>query len=182
MAQKRWKRRQMVVDRDFQFRYLMTWITLTMTLVAGLLIASMAVVYLCSASANQVVWLIAVNGACAVVITGVSLYYIVRHSHRIAGPAFRLERLLREAAAGRRGFRVTLRRKDYLKRLASALNELMESIEKRENRVHELALQIGEISVNGHDVGKVRHLTAEVSRELVELCPKTAVVKDDGTA
>lgn len=182
MAEKKWKRKQMVVDKEFQFRYLMTWITLTMSLVAGLLIASMAVVHFCSGSENQLTLLIAVNGACAAVITVASLYYIVRHSHRVAGPAFRLQRLLREAAAGRRGFRVRLRRKDYLKHLATALNELMEHIEKRESRVHELALQIGEISRNGQDAEKVRRVTADVSRELVTLCPKIEPAKEDGTA
>jgi len=179
MPKRKWKRKKILVDKEFQFRYLMTWVLLTASLLGGLVIGSLAVFHFIQ-TREMVTYFIWVNAICAVLITGASIYYIVLHSHRIAGPAFRLERLIREMAAGRRGFRVRLRHKDYLKHIASALNELLENLEKKEARVHELGRQVGELSTNGHDVDDVHELTGRVSRELVELCPKVENVVEDG--
>jgi methyl-accepting chemotaxis protein len=180
MAGRPFKRRRIVVDRDFQFRYLMTWVFLTMSLLGGLVVASLSMFYfLGDRLFTHLVW---VNAACAAVITGISLYYIVLHSHRIAGPAYRLERLIKEIAEGRRGFRVRLRRKDYLKHIASALNELLEGLERKENRIHELGRRIGELADNGSDPAKVNRVSGDVSRELSEMCPLVTEVKEDGAA
>jgi len=180
MTKKKWKRKKLVVDKEFQFRYLMTWVLLTMSLLGGLVIGSLSVFWYFKSDVmlSYFIW---VNALCAVVITGASVYYIVMHSHRIAGPAFRLERLIKEMAEGRRGFRVRLRRKDYLKHLATALNELLENLEKKEARVRELGLEVGELSQNGHDVGHVHDVAGRVSRELDALCPMVEQVKEDGT-
>jgi len=178
MEKKRWKRKKILVDTEFQFHYLMTWVLLTMSLLAGLVLASLTVLYFFNTQ-HMMTYFIWANALCAVAITAVSIYYIILHSHRIAGPAFRLERLIREMAAGRRGFRVHLRRKDYLKRVAAALNELLDSLEKKEARVNELGRAVGELSHNGHDVGRVHELTGQVSRELQELCPLVAGAKGD---
>jgi methyl-accepting chemotaxis protein len=180
MAQTKWKRRRLIVDKEFQFRYLMTWVLLTMSLLAGLLLASLAVFYFFANTGMMLAYFVVVIGACAMVITGVSMYYIVVHSHRIAGPAYRLQRLIKEVAAGRRGFRVRLRKKDYLKHIADAVNELIEKLEERESRVNELAGALGELSNDGHDVNVVHDVAGRVSRELKDLCPMVQKVKVDG--
>ena len=178
MGKKRFKRRQIVVDKDFQFRYLLTWVMLTMSLLGGLVAASLSMFYFMGDRLfAHFIW---VNATCAVVIAAISLYYIVLHSHRIAGPAYRLERLIKEMALGRRGFRVRLRRKDYLKHIASALNELLEGLETKENRIHELGRRIGELSEDGRDVDNVHRISADVSRELGEMCPLAVEIKEDG--
>lgn len=178
MEKKRWKRKKILVDTEFQFRYLMTWILLTMSLLAGLVLVSLSILYLLNTQ-QLLTYFIWVNALCAVAITAVSVYYIVLHSHRIAGPAFRIERLIKEMAAGRRGFRIHLRRKDYLKRVAAALNELLETLEKKEARVNELGRAVGELSHNGHDIGQVHEVAGQVSRELLELCPEVKRAKED---
>jgi methyl-accepting chemotaxis protein len=178
MEKRRWKRKRLLVDTEFQFRYLMTWILLTMSLLAGLVLASLSVLYLFNTQ-QLLKYFIWVNALCAATITAVSVYYIVLLSHRIAGPAFRLQRLIKEMATGRRGFRIHLRRKDYLKHIATALNELLESLEKKEARVNELGRAVGELSHNGHDVGQVHDVAGQVSRELLELCPMVTKAKAD---
>lgn len=50
----------------------------------------------------------------------------LRFSHRIAGPAFRLCRSLERIRSGDIGFRVTLRRGDYLTEVAEELNETLD--------------------------------------------------------
>lgn len=179
MATRTWKRKRIVVDKEFQFRYLMTWVILTMSLLAGLVMGSLTVFYFFNTQ-QMMAYFIWVNAVCAVAITGISIYYIVLHSHRIAGPAFRLERLMHDVAKGRRGFRVRLRRKDYLKHLAAALNELLGALEAKEARVHELGRTIGELSNNERDVEHVHDVAGRVSRELTELCPMLEQVVEDG--
>lgn len=179
MAGQKWKRRQIVVDKEFQFRYLMTWVLLTMSLLGGLVLGSMSVFYFTQAGqmVQSFIW---VNAGCAAVITAVSMYYIVLHSHRIAGPAFRLQRLIRDMAQGRRGFRVKLRKKDYLTRIADELNVLLEKLEEREAKVNELGCQIAELSSNGRDINHVHDVAGRVSRELQDLCPKIEKAELDG--
>jgi methyl-accepting chemotaxis protein len=179
MAKQKWKRRQIVVDKEFQFRYLMTWVLLTMSLVGGLVLGSMSVFYFTQAG-HMVRYFIWVNAGCAAIITALSMYYIVLHSHRIAGPAFRLQRLIHEIAQGRRGFRVKLRKKDYLTRIADELNVLLEKLEEREAKVNELGRQIAELSSDGRDINHVHDVAGRVSRELQALCPKLEKVKMDG--
>lgn len=179
MCAQKWKRRQIVVDKEFQFRYLMTWVLLTMSLLAGLVLGSLSVFYFISPG-HATTYFIWVNAGCAAIITTVSMYYIILHSHRIAGPAYRLRKLLLELAEGRRGFRVKLRKKDYLKQVADAMNVLIEKIEEREAKVNELGRQIGELSGNGRDIEHVHELSGRVSRELTTLCPEIEKPKNDG--
>ena len=55
---------------------------------------------------------------------------MVRHSHLIAGPAYRLEFVLRQMAQdkGDLSKKVYLRKKDYLKHVAASLNELIKRV------------------------------------------------------
>ena len=180
MADKKHLRKKIVVDAEFQFRYLMTWVGLTASLVAGLVIALASVYYLFRGSGSMSLHLIWVSAVCAVVIAAPSVYYIMLHSHRIAGPAYRLTRLLKEAAEGRRGFRVRLRRKDYLTQIASSMNELLDSIERNEARIHELGKMVAELSENGQDIEHVHKVAREVSSRIAELVPLPEEVAEDG--
>lgn len=56
-------------------------------------------------------------------------------SHRIAGPLFRIERFLGDVAQGDLSQRLTLRKKDELKELAGAINEMTDSLKDRANRL-----------------------------------------------
>ncbi len=178
MSQRTWKRKRIVIDKEFQFRYLMTWVMLTMSLLAGLVLGSLSVFYFISAS-SMVTYFIWVNGACAAVITAGSMYYIVLHSHRIAGPAYRLRQELLAISEGKRGYRVKLRKKDYLKHVAEAVNVLLEKLEEKEAKVNELGRQIAELSNDGHDVTRVHEVAGRVSSELEQLCPAIKDVKQD---
>lgn len=54
-------------------------------------------------------------------------------SHKIAGPAFRIERSLREIGKGNFDIRVELRKYDELKGIADAINEMVENLKKMPN-------------------------------------------------
>jgi hypothetical protein len=121
-----YSRKLYIIDKEFQFGYLLAWLMLVLTMVGGLVLATLAMFFLFHGSLFP--YSIEINSGLAVIFTGLSLYYMVRHSHRIAGPAYRLEYVLRQMAQGKYDLnkKVYLRKKDYLKHVAGALNELIE--------------------------------------------------------
>lgn len=142
VTKKGYLRKRLLIDRDFQFRYLLTWISMTMALLTGLVLASVSMVYIFKM--RDFSYLVIGNAVCAVLITVLSMRYIVRFSHRIAGPAYRLERVIRQVADGTYEGYVTLRRKDYLKHVAESVNYLIDRAAGRANELkdlHRLALE-----------------------------------------
>lgn len=63
-----------------------------------------------------------------------AVLFLLRYSLRIAGPAFRLERALRELGAGDHTLRVRLRPGDELQNLASTVNLVAEALQVAANR------------------------------------------------
>lgn len=55
--------------------------------------------------------------------------FAVWYSHKIAGPVFRISSDIREALLGKRGVRITLRKRDELKVLAVQINRLLEELD-----------------------------------------------------
>jgi len=53
---------------------------------------------------------------------GLGVYYL----HRIAGPVYRIEKTVREMAEGKKVEPIRLRKKDFFKSLAEAVNKLIE--------------------------------------------------------
>lgn len=58
-------------------------------------------------------------------------------SHRIAGPLYRLRRVLKAAAEGDLSVRVTIRKNDYLAKEADVVNELISAFTSKINRMQE---------------------------------------------
>lgn len=138
------KRKCVIIDREFQFRYLMTWLLMTMALLAGLVLVSSTAFFVFKVRAVN--HLVLANAICAVLITVLSMRYMILHSHRISGPAFRLERTIRELADGRFTGHIKLRRKDYLQRVAEALNYLYDRQAERARELNELRERAERIS------------------------------------
>jgi hypothetical protein len=127
-------RKCVLIDKDFQFRYMVTWIGMTMTLLAGMVLASVSMIYLFRIQTFNT--LVMVNTGCAILITVLSMRYMIHASHRIAGPAYRLERVIRDVADGTFEGYLTLRRKDYLKHVADSVNHLIDRMKERSEEVH----------------------------------------------
>jgi hypothetical protein len=54
----------------------------------------------------------------------------VFYSHKIAGPAYRIEKDIAEALTGKKGIKIRLRKTDKLKTLAEKVNLLLEELDK----------------------------------------------------
>ncbi len=65
----------------------------------------------------------------AVVLSAFAIWY----SHKIAGPVFRISTDIRTALLGKRGVRITLRKRDELKVLAVQVNRLLEELDRQDD-------------------------------------------------
>ena len=81
-----YSRKLYVIDKEFQFGYLMSWLMMVLGTVGGLVLATLAMFFFFRGSLFQ--YSMEIDAGLAVIFTGLSLYYMVRHSHRIAGPAY----------------------------------------------------------------------------------------------
>ena len=140
MAQTKYKRTQFIVKKGFQLRYIsmILAIMLLSAVISGYTIYYNAWVYLGSKLASvypqgRLVHMfrsinikLAINLAfVAMLCTGIGIIV----SHRIAGPIDRMIKFVNKLTAGDYSRRLTLREKDELKDLASAINELVDKLE-----------------------------------------------------
>jgi len=132
-----WRRRNYLINREFQFRYIGRMI---IGIVVMAMIVSFTVYYTTWArimdefynvariasrfaplfnSINQTLLVILLVFLVLVVIFSVFI------SHRIAGPIYRFEKTLQAIAGGDMTMRVGLRKRDEFKQLADAMNEMV---------------------------------------------------------
>ena len=138
------KRRIILLNRDFQFRfsfYVCSWL-ITLSLAYPLIIANVFDFLIASLAhdplAPQVaglletrtslLWLLVLMQFVLTSLTfGISLFM----SHKIAGPLFKLKRFFREVQEGDMSQTLSFRKKDYFQDLVPEYNFMMESIRGR---------------------------------------------------
>ncbi len=121
-------RRQLIVDKSFQYRQIATAV-LTTILVANLMLLAAFVFfpYEFSAVVGPFTWVI---GIMEVFLIALVFYFVLRSSHRVAGPAFSLKRTLSRLGDGDLTVRSRLRKADYLKDVADCFNENVQRLEE----------------------------------------------------
>ena len=106
-------RRQMIVDKGFQYKQIATAVLTTIVVANLMLLAAFTFFpYEFNAVVGPFTWVI---GFMEVVLVALVFYFVLRSSHRVAGPAFSLKRTLRKLGTGDLSVRSSLRKSDYLK-------------------------------------------------------------------
>ena len=154
-----------VLDKDLQFHTLKVALLFS----AGLAVILVTVVYgierkilgtgLHNANVLRAVsWLYAVN-AVFVLATGllVGLYSAI-HSHRVAGPAYRLGRVARQMAGGDFSEPIHLRRGDYLTALAAEMEAMRQRIVREERRRRDAVGRLRALAARAPDEGLRREI------------------------
>lgn len=146
-------REKIIVDGSFQYRYLIFCLALTVVLL--LLFSGVMLIVVKRLSGwwasplviEEVTRLLVANGL-FILLVGTSLgIYALFISHRIAGPAYRLEMAINKIIVGEYESEIRLRRKDYLSNIAAALNKLSKKL-RSENEL------IEDIKVNALNLNK----------------------------
>ncbi len=138
MQQRTWKRRNYFIRKDFQGKFVLRFF---LTILIGAVIFTV-IFSLFSAHTITVTYddatlkidktpralfteIVRAYGVYIFLLgLGISLVSLFL-SHRIAGPIYRLEKTMEEIARGNLSLKITLRRKDELKELATAMNGMI---------------------------------------------------------
>lgn len=149
-----YKRRRYVVDLPLQLNYVSVYLTTTILLVVGFIALNFvfASVYQRALQiqtlANSpyqspgLMLMVLVNFVFVMLLLiGASIYAVV-HSHRVAGPAFRLRAALKQLHARDYDHHVQLRRKDFLHDLAEQVNVLNHAMKAKDLIVADAVLRL----------------------------------------
>ncbi len=149
MEKKRFRRRKYLINKPLQFVY--SGITVYLLLI-GIMVVGMATYYITldtilsqlEAQGGMTQAYEMVKNINILLMKRISILFIVvmvfafilavYYLHRIAGPVFRIEKTLNEIAEGKKVDLVRLRKKDFFKSLADALNRVIGIIQKEGNK------------------------------------------------
>lgn len=84
----------------------------------------------------------AVNGLAVVLVAAAGAWLALHSLHRVAGPMWRFERVVRSIAEGNLDVRTSLRQADELQDFAAALGHMTESLTTRIRRLREIHRQM----------------------------------------
>jgi len=181
MASWIWRRRNYLINKEFQFRY-MARIIFGMIVMA--LILSFTVYYTTWArimdefytipkiAAQYATLFAAVTNTMILILVLFLLLAAVLSvfaSHTIAGPIYRFEKTLQAIARGDLTMWVGLRKNDEFKHMADTLNQMMAELRTNLASDGELVKELVEISGRLQSGGKEKKLPAAVSKDLDNL-------------
>ncbi len=178
-AGQNYRRTTYVVDRDFQYRFATTWLTMMLlyiVLVGGIFYGSSLFIEgpgLNADALNFLENLLRYAGLPAIMLTILFALYFILLAHRIAGPEYRLKRAMRRIASGDVDFSISLRRTDYLKSLAERVNGVLSALQERREKINELREEMDDLherlEVQGEIPDRDLELIGRIGRELDDL-------------
>lgn len=185
----KWRRRQYLIDRKFQWRFVSR---LIIPLILGLTIITFADYYfvwsfftfpspgryenLGFVSLEIIAYIFFYTLCLFIPILGIIGIVI---SHRIAGPLFHIEHVLKAIGDGALSSRVTLRRKDELKNLAMSVNEMAESLSGKISEIEkEIKLLEGKFQFLESESGKELPNMNKIREEIKTLSSSFTILKD----
>jgi hypothetical protein len=172
-----YKRRRYVVDLPLQLNYVSVYLTTIILLVVGFIALNFvfASVYQRALQiqtlANSpyqspgLMLMLLVNFVfIMLLLIGASIYAVV-HSHRVAGPAFRLRSALKQLHARDYDHFVQLRRKDFLHDLAEQVNVLNHAMKAKDLIVADAVLRLDALAraLPPSDGEQVREVAADLA-------------------
>jgi methyl-accepting chemotaxis protein len=177
------RRKIFLIDREFQFRFLSTWLLMTLgfvVIIIAVLFVGLRLVKMLpgdATSAGEAITLdklgsvLKYNAAVIILITVLLALYTIFLSHRIAGPAYRLQGCLNRIVAGDLSFTVVLRKKDYLKGIADSTNKLLQKLAERQRLIKDARADVVKLLASLESAGtdEARSLARAALERLISL-------------
>lgn len=135
------RRRIYLIDREFQYAYMTTWFLMMLGFIAAIVLVfawasrNAEARFGSTAMMAEMAFLLKRVAFLVICLTIFMGCFFLLMAHRIAGPAYRLKKCLDRVARGDFDFEVTLRKRDYLKDVADALNGAIRRLRERRDRV-----------------------------------------------
>lgn len=184
-VQTRFKRMTYIIDKEFQYKYLSLWLGITIGFVCIIFVTMYTTMHFINENTanvtigNALTSILQYNAFFIICIAVFMGLYILLLSHRIAGPAYRLVRCLEQIKAGNLGMKVHLRKKDYLKNIAVAVNELIEYLLEQKNVVYETQRNVDDLKAliekNPQNADEIKTLLNRISINLGKLAKEQEI-------
>lgn len=132
-SQSRKSRRTIIVDREFQFQYLRVCLW-SGGAALGVTLAFLGImIFLIDPEVwgPLAIWAGAGMALFMAIFSALMGVILVRMTHKVAGPAFGLERAVRRLADGDYHTPINVRKGDYLQNLGGALNDLRDTLRRK---------------------------------------------------
>ncbi len=131
------KRKQYIVDRKFQIKFIFRLVMLELfaVLISGFVSAFFVFYTFHRTTASTGLWGETLIYNIAILIGVLAVWIIWRgiiHSHRIAGPAYRMAQAMKQIEDNQMDTRINFRKKDEFRPIADSFNSMMDSITKRQ--------------------------------------------------
>ncbi len=178
------RRRIKIIDKEFQYRMITSWFLMTIGFVLFILISIWFSLRIADVSINAqdlakfMRILILLNGGAVILLAVLFFWFSVRESHRIAGPAYRLGISIRRMSEGDYNFRIALRKADYLKPVANALNTLLEDLENRKMQTQKAYEKSKNLAERINSLENIPAAMRELSYEVPNLLERALVKKE----
>lgn len=138
-AEAPYKRKQYLVDRDYQLRFVtrMFMIVLAVAATSSLVATGLLWRYMYQPDVSQQTLIYCFISVALTLLVElllsipIVLFVGIRQSHRIVGPLNRIKRTLEAIGGGDFSQRIVLRQGDALEDLAKAINQMAEALQRR---------------------------------------------------
>lgn len=144
------QRSTLIVDKSFQYSQIIPVVMIAVLAANSVLIAIFFLLGSEFTGRLQLfIWLVA---AIEVFFIVAAIYYGARTSNRIAGPIYRIKKVMRDVADGDLTCRIELREHDHLQDLAQEINDVLVGLDSRVQALQAVEHAIREQAGDDHNM------------------------------
>lgn len=169
------RRKTYIVDKKMQYTYIAMVISMVMVMIAGVALSNIFLLYMYRRVLVQRyqmpvpenwkddIWLFLLTDTAIVILLIIAaIFYSVLHSHRIAGPIYRLKQSILRLQTGDYNFLITFRHRDFLKDIAEEMNKFIAALQAKNEELRKVRTRLDEL-------GKRLAATPESAEHVAEL-------------
>ncbi|MFH1227922.1 MAG: hypothetical protein V1701_08470 [Planctomycetota bacterium] len=179
MEKDRYQRKLYLIDKPFQYSYILSWVVfavLFMFVTVGIVFLGILVFKRSSSFEwTEIIYMVHLDLILIVLMVIIFSVCLVRFSHRIVGAAYRIQQSIKRIINEDYDFTIVLRKDDYLKNIATDLNDLAVKLRMREETIKRLSSEVKYllfVLAEYEDIpDSVKELMTKMDESLKELFP-----------
>lgn len=122
-----------------------------------------------SMRANLLPMIIVINFLSVLIISVASVFTTLYSSHKIAGPLFKMEKVINEISAGNLDMAVRLRQDDQVKTLGNALDNMTDKLSDKLKSIKSISNDMSKVEEELLDIKHNKTFTEKEINEILEL-------------
>ena len=152
------RRKVYIVDKKMQYTYIAMVVAMVMVMIVGIAVSNLFMLWMYKQLLvnkynlpvptdwkNDLYLFLLVDSTLVIMLIIAAVFYSVLHSHRIAGPLYRLKQSILRLQTGDYNFLVTLRQKDFLKDMADEMNKFITGLQVKNDELRKVRTRLDEL-------------------------------------